>query len=311
MQTIRQEIVIYNGKSGEVKLNADFRNETVWATHKQIADIFGIDRSGITKHINKIISNGEIDKKSNVQFLHIANSDKPVAFYSLDVILSVGYRVSSKKAIEFRRWANSILREYLLKGVVINQSRLEQLNQTIEIISRSCIPEISGIANILQNFTKGLDLLDSYDHQELSKPRNKNKGKWQLSYKEARKLIDSMKFGKESSLFGFEKDDSFKGSLGAIYQTFEGRELYPSIQDKAANLLYLIVKNHSFTDGNKRIAAALFVYFLDKNKALRNKKGQLLIDNNALAATTLMIALSKPQEKEIMCNLVVNFISQY
>jgi len=232
MQVIRQEIVIYNGKSGEVKLNADFRNETIWATHQQIANVFGIDRSGITKHINKIISSGEIDKKSNVQFLHITNSDKPVAFYSLDIILSVGYRVNSAKAIEFRKWANSILKEYLLKGVIINQARLEQLNQTIEIISRSCIPEISGIANILQNYTKGLDLLDNYDHQEFSKPKSKNKGKWQLTYKEARKFVDSMKFGKENSLFGQEKDSSFKSSLGAIYQTFDGKELYQNLKKK-------------------------------------------------------------------------------
>jgi prophage maintenance system killer protein/prophage antirepressor-like protein len=308
-RTTQQEIVIYNGKDGEVKLNADFRNETIWATHQQIADIFGIDRSGITKHINKIIFNGEVDKKSNVQNLHIANSDRPVAFYSLDIILSVGYRVNSTKAIEFRKWANSVLKEYLLKGVIINQSRLDQLNKTIEIISRSYIPEISGIASILQNYTKGLNLLDNYDHQKFSKPKTKNKDKWQLTYKEARKFIDSMNFGKESSLFGREKDDSFKSSLGAIYQTFDGKELYPSVQEKAANLLYLIVKNHSFTDGNKRIAAALFVYFLDKNKALKSKIGQPLIDNNALAATTLMIALSKPQEKDIMCSLVVNFIS--
>ena len=309
MSATQQEIVIYNGKNGEVKLNADFRNETVWATHQQIADIFGIDRSGITKHINKIISCGEIDEKSNVQFLHIANSDRPVAFYSLDIILSVGYRVNSTKAIEFRKWANSVLKEYLLKGVTINQSRLNQLNKTIEIISRSYIPEISGIASILQNFAKSLNLLDNYDHQDFSKPKNKSRSKWMLTYKEARKFIDSMKFGEESSLFGREKDHSFKSSLETIYQTFDGKELYPSIQEKAANLLYLVVKNHSFTDGNKRIAAALFVYFLDKNKALKNKNGQLLIDNNALAATTLMIALSKPQEKEIMCNLVVNFIS--
>jgi prophage maintenance system killer protein len=154
-----------------------------------------------------------------------------------------------------------------------------------------------------------LDLLDDYDHQNFSKPKNKNKGKWKLTYKEARKFIDSMKFGKESSLFGREKDDSFKSSLGVIYQTFGGKELYPGIQDTAANLLYLVVKNHSFVDGHKRIAAALFVYFLDKNKALRDKKGVLLIDNNTLAAATLMIALSNPQEKEMMCNLVVNFLS--
>jgi len=151
-----------------------------------------------------------------VQFLHIPNSDRPVAFYSLDIILSVGYRINSKKAIEFRKWANSVLKEYLLKGVIVNQSRLDQLNKTIEIISRSCIPEISGIASILQDYTKGLNLLDSYDHQEFSNPKSKNKGKWRLTYKEARNFIDSMKFGKQSSLFGREKDDSFKSSLETI-----------------------------------------------------------------------------------------------
>jgi prophage maintenance system killer protein len=197
-----------------------------------------------------------------------------------------------------------------LNGAAINQKRLEQLNKTLEIISRSAIPEISGIANVLQDFANGLDLLDRYDHQNLQKPKEKSGGNWQLTYDEAIKFVDSMKFGKESSLFGHEKDQSFKSSLGVIYQTFGGKELYESIQEKAANLLYLVVKNHSFTDGNKRIAAALFVYFLDKNNALKNQNGKLLIDNNTLAAMTLMLALSKPQEKEIMCNLVMNFLKE-
>jgi prophage maintenance system killer protein len=179
----------------------------------------------------------------------------------------------------------------------------------LEIIARSDIPEISGVARILHDFSTGLDLLDKYDHQNLQKPKAKASGNWRLTYDEARKLVDSMRFGKESRHFGREKDQSFKSLLGAIYQTFDGRELYSSVQEKAANLLYLVIKNHSFTDGNKRIAAALFVYFLDKNNALRDKRGKLLIDNNTLAAMTLMLALSKPEEKEIMCNLVMNFLS--
>jgi prophage maintenance system killer protein len=309
---INDKIIIYKNTDGAINLEVRLESETVWLTQQQIADLFGTKRQAITKHLKNIINDGELEANSVSSILELTAKDGKTyqtKFYNLDAILSVGYRVNSKNATQFRIWANRILKEYLLKGVAINQSRLNQLNQTIEIISRSCIPEISGIADILQSFTKGLDLLDSYDHQEFSKPKSKNKGKWRLTYKEAKKFIDSMKFGKESSLFGQEKDESFKGSLGVIYQTFGGKELYPSIQDKAANLLYLIVKNHSFVDGNKRIAAALFVYFLDKNKVLKDKNGRLLIDNNALAATTLMIALSKPQEKEMMCNLVVNFLS--
>ncbi|MCL1948026.1 MAG: virulence protein RhuM/Fic/DOC family protein [Chitinivibrionia bacterium] len=304
----KQEIVIYQSENGDVSLSADFHNDTIWATQAQIEKIFDVDQSGVSRHIRNIFKNGEIDEKSNMQKLHIAFSDKPVAFYSLDVILSVGYRANSNRAIEFRKWANKVLKDYLLKGVAVNDKRLEQLNKALQIISRSDIPEISGVAKILQDFSDGLDLLDKYDRQNLQKPKVKSNGYWQLNYDEARKFIDDMKFGKESSLFGREKDQSFKSSLGVIYQTFDGQELYPSIQEKAANLLYLIVKNHSFSDGNKRIAAALFVYFLERNNALKDNNGKLLIDNNTLAAMTLMLALSKPQEKEIMCNLVMNFL---
>jgi prophage maintenance system killer protein len=230
--------------------------------------------------------------------------------YNLDMILSVGYRVKSDEGIRFRIWANKVLKDYLVNGAAINQKRLTQLNKTLEIISRSATPEISGIADVLHNFANGLDLLDKYDHQCLEKPKIKGNTDWQLTYEEAIGFIQSMKFGSESSLFGHEKDESFKSSLGVIYQTFGGQELYPSVQEKAANLLYLVVKNHSFSDGNKRIAAALFVYFLEKNNILKGKNGKLLIDNNALAAMTLMFALSEPKEKEIMCNLAMNFLEE-
>jgi prophage maintenance system killer protein len=308
---MENKIAIYQSEDGPIKIDVHLENETLWLTQAQLVSLYQSSKANVSEHIKHIFKEGELNKNSVVRKFRITASDGKsynTEHYNLDMIISLGYRIKSKIATKFRIWATSVLQKHIAEGYTINQPRLEQLNKAIEIISRSYIPEISGIANILQNFTKGLDLLDNYDRQEFHKPKNTTKGKWQLTYKEARKFIDSMKFGNESFLFGREKDDSFKSSLGAIYQTFNGKELYPSIQEKAANLLYLVVKNHSFTDGNKRIAAALFVYFLDKNKALKDKNGQLLIDNNALAATTLMIALSESQEKEIMCNLVVNFI---
>jgi len=303
----KREIVIYQGENGEVSLSADFRNDTIWATQAQIAELFGTKRQAITKHLKNIFECGELDEKvvsSKMEHTtqHGAIADKTqtgqIKIYNLDAVLSVGYRVNSMNATAFRKWANSVLKDYLLKGVATNNKRLEQLNKALQIISRSNIPEISGVAKILQDFSDGLDLLDQYDHQNLQKPKNETSENWRLEYEEAKEFVRNMKFGKESSLFGHEKDQSFKSLLGAIYQTFDGRELYPSIQEKAANLLYLVVKNHSFSDGNKRIAAALFVYFLDRNNALKDKIGKLLIDNNTLAAMTLMLALSNPEEKE-------------
>jgi len=307
---MENKIVIYQSEDGLVKIDVHLEKDSVWLNQAQIAKLLETTKQNVSLHINNAINDGELEEKSVVKdFLTTGRDGKKynVKFYNLDTIISVGYRVKSIRGVQFRRWATSVLKEHLVQGYTINKKRLDQLGKAIEIISRSRVPEISGIANVLQSFTKSLDLLDNYDHQELSKPKSKTKGKWQLTYKEARKFIDSMRFGKESPLFGLEKDNSFKSSLGAIYQTFGGKELYQSIHEKAANLLYLVVKNHSFVDGNKRIAAALFVYFLDKNNVLR-KNGRLIIDNNALAATTLMIALSKPVEKEIMCNLVINFI---
>ena len=282
---MENKIAIYQSEDGLVKIDVHLEEDSVWLSQAQIVSLYQSSKANVSEHIKHIFREGELDKDSVVRnFRTTAEDGKSynMSFYNLDMIISLGYRIKSKIATRFRIWATSILRKHLVDGYTINRKRLDQLNQTIEIISRSCIPEISGIANILQNYTKGLDLLDNYDHQEFSKPKSKNKGKWQLTYKEARKFVDSMKFGKESSLFGQEKDSSFKSSLGAIYQTFDGKELYPSVLEKAANLLYLVVKNHSFTDGNKRIAAALFVYFLDKNKALKSKSGQLLIDNEVV-----------------------------
>ena len=237
--------------------------------------------------------------------MHIANSDKPVKFYSLDVIISVGYRVKSKRGIEFRRWANKVLKDYILKGYAVNHNRISQLGEVIKIMKR--VEErldAKQVLTVIERYNLALELLDEYDHQTMKKPAG-NKAAYVLTYEECREVIDSMKFAEESTLFGNEKDDSFKGSIGAIYQTFGGSEVYPTLEEKAANLLYFLTKNHSFSDGNKRIAATIFLYFLDKNNALF-ADGRKRIDDYALAALTIMIAESKPEEKEMMVKVVMN-----
>ncbi|MCL2144041.1 MAG: virulence RhuM family protein [Endomicrobia bacterium] len=310
------KIIIYESKNNPVKINAFFDGETFWLNRIQLTELFGRDIKTIGKHINNALKEELKDFSVVAKFATTAADGKTykVEHYNLDMILSVGYRVKSNEGINFRIWANSVLKNYIIKGVAINQKRLAQLNKTIEIISRSQNAEISGVASILQNFAAGLDLLDNYDYQSLKKPKGLSpkgtKNSWILTYEEAKNVINSMKFNEKSSLFGNEKDKSFRSSISTIYQTFGKKEFYPTAQEKAANLLYLIVKNHSFSDGNKRIAAAMFIYFLDKNAILRSKKGNFIIDNNTLAAMTLMIALSKPSEKEQMVLLVMNFLEQ-
>lgn len=262
----------------------------------------------LTRHINNAFKEGEVDRESNVQNLHIASSDRPVTFYNLDVIISVGYRVKSQRGVEFRRWATSILRQYIVQGQAINARRLEQLAEITRVMAR--IPdnlETRQVLDIVKSYTAALDLLDDYDHQRITAPKG-NKDVRVLDYKECRHVIDGMRFGYESDLFGVEKDDSFKGTIGNIYQSFGGQEVYPSLQEKAANLLYLVVKNHSFLDGNKRIAATMFLYFLDCNKALFSKSGKA-IDDSTLVAITIMIAESKPEEKDAMVALLMNFLA--
>jgi prophage maintenance system killer protein len=307
------EILIYEKADSSVLIEVHSDGDTVWLTENQVAELFDTTRQNINLHVQNVIKDGELMRtatcKESLQVRKEGSRtvERKVTIYNLDMVLSVGYRISSKKATSFRRWATITLRQHLIEGYTVNQKRLEHLNKTIEILSRSADELVSGIAEVLNTFADGLDLLDNYDHQSLSKPKG-DMNDWVLKYDEARSFVDSMKFGKESDLFGNEKDESFHGSLGAIYQTFGGKELYPSVQEKAANLLYMIVKNHSFTDGNKRIAAALFIYFLDKNSALTDKTGNPVISGNTLAATTLMIALSRPEEKEIMCALVMNML---
>ena len=304
-----KEIVLFESEDKSVSLSVPFENETVWLNQSQMTQLFSVDRTVITKHVNNIFKEQEVDEKSNVQFLHIANSDKSVKFYSLDVIISVGYRVKSKRGIEFRKWANSVLKQYILKGYAANEHRLEELRQTLQIIRRTENQlDTNQILSVIEQYTAALDLLDDYDHLKVKKPDGTT-ATYRLTYKEARKVIDSMKFGDTSSLFGNEKDESFEGSISAVYQTFGGKDVYPTVQEKAANLLYFITKNHSFSDGNKRIAATMFLYFLNKN-GLLFKDGLKQIDDNTLVALTIMIAESKPDEKELMVNLVMQFLTK-
>ena len=309
-------IAIFQDKDIKLEVPISLEKDTVWLTANQMAELFDKDEKTIRKHINNIFEDEELDYENNTQKMRVVGVKQKVPFYTLDVIISVGYRVKSKRGILFRRWANSVLKEYLIKGYALNQKRLEELNTVIDIISRSSVPEISGVASVLDFFTKGLNILDDYDHQVLKKPSSNDKNNseqkesWQLTYEEGRKVIESMRFAETSSLFGNEKDNSFKSTLGAIYQTFDGKDVYPTLEEKAAHLLYMLVKNHSFNDGNKRIAAALFIYFLERNNLLFDTNKNPFIDNNTLAAMTLMIALSKPEEKEIMCLLVLNMLNK-
>ena len=305
------EIVLYEAKDKAVQIEARLAGDTIWLNRQQMASLFGRDVKTIGKHIGNALSEELRDFSVVANFATTASDGKTyqVAYYNLDMILSVGYRVKSSEGVHFRRWATAVLKRHVLQGYTVNEKRLAQLNKVIDIISRSASPEIAGISGVLAHFTSGLRLLDQYDRQTLSKPGG-SKPSWRLTYDEARTFIDSMRLSEESVLFGKEKDESFKSALGAIYQTFDGVELYPGTQEKAANLLYLTVKNHAFFDGNKRIAAALFVYFLDRNKALLDDGGQPLVSSNALAAMTLMIALSQPEEKESMCLMVMNMIER-
>ena len=228
--------------------------------------------------------------------------------YNLDVIISVGYRVKSQRGVEFRRWATRVLKEYIVRGYALNRKRLKQLDQVVEVMKRvSNSLDTEQVLDVVKTYSSALDLLDGYDHQAIGKPKTKGRSV-ELSYEECRQFIDAMKYSADSALFGNEKDGSFKSALGAVYQSFDGKDLYPSSQEKAANLLYLVTKNHGFSDGNKRIAAALFLYFLKRNRLLLRKDGSKRIADHTLVALTVMIAESKPQEKEMMVNLVMTFL---
>ena len=302
---VRNEMVIFETEDKQVSLPVTVEEETVWLNQSQMMELFDRDQSVISRHIKSVFKEQEVDEKTNMHFLHIANSDRPVAYYSLDVIISVGYRVKSKRGVEFRRWANSVLKQYILQGYAVNDHRIRQLGEVIRIMRRT-EDELDSkqVLSVIERYSNALDLLDSYDHQKMSRPKG-NEATYVLRYEECMEVIQSMRFGNESELFGREKDDSFKGSIGNIYQSFGGMELYSSLEEKAANLLYFITKNHSFLDGNKRIAATRFLYFLDRNGALL-VDGRKKIEDAALVALTIMIAESRPEEKEMMISVVMN-----
>lgn len=304
----KNEIILFEDGELTLEVNVAPQQETVWLTANQMSELYGRDEKTIRKHVNKIFNDGELEKENNTQKMRVVGVKQPVAYYNLDVIISVGYRVNSKQGIAFRKWANSVLKKYILEGYAVNNNRITQLGEVIRIMKRTEDSfDAKQVLSVIEKYSTALDLLDEYDHQTMGRPEG-NGATYVLTYEECKHVIDSMKFGNESAIFGNEKDDSFKGSIGNIYQSFDGQDVYPSLEEKAANLLYFVTKNHSFSDGNKRIAAAMFLYFLDKNGVLF-VDGKKLIDDHTLVALTIMIAESKPEEKELMISVIMNCIA--
>jgi Virulence protein len=308
---MNNEITLFTDGDMHLEVSITPEEDTVWLTQEQMADLFGKNRTVISRHINNIFSEGELDLNTSVQILHgsVKPNNRPPKYYNLDVIISVGYRVKSKRGVAFRKWANKILKEHIIKGYTINDKRLEQLNAAIKIMRNSQkLLDTQQVISVIEQYNTALTILDDYDHQRIEKPVG-SKASYVLDYEECRDIINKMSFSANSDLFGNEKDDSFRGSIANIYQTFAGEELYPTLEEKAANLLYLITKNHSFSDGNKRIAATMFLYFLDKNEVLI-KDGEKLFDDYTLVALTIMIAESRPEEKEIMTDIIMKCIGR-
>lgn len=301
----KNELVIFETEDSAVKLEVPVEAETVWLSANQMALLFGRDEKTIRKHVNNVFDEGEVIKENNTQKMRVEGVKQTVPFYTLDVIISVGYRVKSKRGVEFRKWANSVLKQYILHGYAVNQNRIAQLGEMIQVMKRTQNSlDSKQVLSVIERYSEALELLDSYDHQTMVRPKG-NKDTYVLSYEECKEVISHMRFGDESELFGREKDDSFQGSIGNIYQSFGGQDLYPTLEEKAAHLLYFVTKNHSFLDGNKRIAATMFLYFLDKNGVLFCD-GEKLIDDHTLVALTIMIAESRPEEKEMMVTVIMN-----
>jgi len=324
------DIEIYQTDDGQTEIKVKFENETVWLSQRQMAQLFEKDTDTIGLHLKNIYQSGELEELATTEESSVVQKEgnrqvkRKVKVYNLDAIISVGYRVNSKRGIQFRKWANKILKQYLLKGYVINNQRLKQQNEQLKelkdsvkmlssVINYKALTndESTGLLKIISDYAYALDILDQYDYEKLDIKDTSGKETYQLTYEEAIKQINLTKkvYG-NSDLFGHEKDDSFKSSIATIYQTFGKVDLYPSIEEKAANLLYFIIKNHSFSDGNKRIAAFLFLYFLERNGLLFDNQGNKRIADNALVALTLMIAVSKPEEKDTMIKVIVNLINR-
>ena len=316
------QIIIYQTDDDQTQIDVRLKNETVWLTTQQMAMLFDREESNIRRHVINVFKEGELKKENNVHFLHVNGVKKPVPFYNLEVIISVGYRVKSQRGVQFRQWANRVLKQYLIKGYAINErlrhEQICELRQLVQVVSRTLqhreqenTIETQDLLDVVVDYTYALDTLDNYDYERLTIDQTTKVASFHATYENAMEQIQRLrdKFG-ASVLFGNEKDDSFKSSIGQIYQTFGGEELYPSVEEKAAMLLYLVTKNHSFSDGNKRIAATLFLWFLNNNKILYNSDGSKRIADSTLVALTLMIAESKTEEKDIMVKVVVNLINQ-
>jgi prophage maintenance system killer protein len=326
----RGEIVLYKATDGEIQLDVKMEDETVWLNQAQMTQLFDQTKQTLSLHINNIYKEKELTKQSTVRkYLTVQKEgnrtvQREISFYNLDVIISVGYRVKSKRGTQFRIWANKVLKDYLIQGYALNEKRLKEQSEKIKDIEKTLLlfskvaekyqlgkDEFTGILKVVTDYTQALDLLDAYDYHKVRIRKTTKKEKFKITYSNALKIIIKLKekFG-SSDLFGKEKDQSFKGSVKAIYQSFDKKDLYPSVEEKAANLLYFIIKNHSFIDGNKRIAAAVFLWFLDMNGILYSPDGNKRIANNALVALCLMIAESNPVEKDIIIKVVVNLINK-
>ncbi|HDR46931.1 MAG TPA: cytochrome C biogenesis protein CycH [Geoalkalibacter subterraneus] len=316
------EVLIYQAKDGKSRLEVQLDHETVWLSQAQMVDLFQRDQSVVSRHIRNVFKEGELAEQGNMQKMHIANSDKPVVFYNLEVIISVGYRVKSLRGTQFRQWATRVLREHLVKGYTLNEQRLreeraklQEMQRAIDLLSRTLDQQhlVNGtgqeVLQVITDYAYALTTLDRYDHGTLAVEGTSGPAAFVLEYKAAIAIVQSMK-REFDGLFGQEKDQGFKSALGAIYQTFDGKDVYPSIEEKAANLLYFVVKNHAFTDGNKRIAAAVFIFFLARNGILYREDGTKRLADNALVALTLLIAESRPEEKDTIIKVIVNLINR-
>ena len=318
-------VEIFKPKQGNIDVRVQVEGDSLWLTQAQIADVFDKERSVVTKHIGAILRDGEVDKKSNVQKMHIANSDKPVALYSLDIVLAVGYRTNSARAIDFRKWATSVLKKYLIEGYAVNQKRLKQaqeqfaqLQSTVQFLQGKIgTPILKGkeqdVFALLSEYSKTLSVLEQYDTDTLATPKGRKRAS-KLTYDEATDVLTSVrtkliKKKEATDLFARERGGEFEGIISGLCQGFGGADLYPTLELKAAHLLYFVIKDHPFSDGNKRSASFLFVYFLEKNSYLYKKSGERKINDNALAALTLLVAESDPKEKETMVNLIATLIT--
>lgn len=311
---MKNEIVLFENQ--DVKLEVNMKDETVWLSLEQMTKLFDRDKSVISRHIKNALEE-ELDNSVVANFATTAKDGKTyqVDYYNLDMIISVGYRVKSKNGIIFRKWANKIINDYLIKGYVVNNRRLEYLEKTVKLLdiagrldNELSAEEAKSIIKVINNYSSALNLLDKYDYKKISKPKGTKNDK-RITYEDCINVINELKFNNDSDLFALERDYGLKGIIDNIYSTFDGKELYPTTEEKAANMLYLVTKNHVFIDGNKRIAATLFIYFLNFYNLLYNDNG-MVIDNNTLVAVTILIAQSDPKEKEVLVDLVMNFVKK-